>query len=55
MLWADALGLGLFSASGVGLACKVGQPALAVGIVVTAGLRLLALARGWRVPGWAER
>jgi len=114
MLWADALGLGLFSASGAGLAWEMGQPAivcalmgvvtgvfggvmrdvlcnevpaifsdhrpyavcsfagawaflamawvtgpawpaLAVGIVVTAGLRLLALARGWRVPGWAER
>lgn len=114
MLWADALGLGLFSASGAGLAWEMGQPAivcalmgvvtgvfggvmrdvlcnqvpaifsdhrpyavcsfagawaflavasvtgpawpaLAVGIGVTAGLRLLALARGWRVPGWAER
>jgi uncharacterized membrane protein YeiH len=114
MLWADALGLGLFSASGAGLAWEMGQPAivcalmgvvtgvfggvmrdvlcnqvpaifsdhrpyavcsfagawaflavasvtgpawpaLVVGIVVTAGLRLLALARGWRVPGWAER
>lgn len=114
MLWADALGLGLFSASGAGLAWEMGQPAivcalmgvvtgvfggvmrdvlcnevpaifsdhrpyavcsfagawaflamasvagpawpaLAVGILVTAGLRLLALARSWRVPGWAER
>jgi len=114
MLWADALGLGLFSASGAGLAWEMGQPAivcalmgvvtgvfggvmrdvlcnevpaifsdhrpyavcsfagawaflavasvtgpgwpaLSVGIVATAGLRLLALARGWRVPGWAER
>ena len=114
MLWADALGLGLFSASGAGLAWEMGQPAivcalmgvvtgvfggvmrdvlcnevpaifsdhrpyavcsfagawsflavawlhgpgwpaLAVGILVTAGLRLLALARGWRVPGWEGR
>ena len=112
MLWADALGLGLFGAAGTGMAWEMGQPAivcalmgvvtgvfggvmrdvlcnevpaifrdhrpyavcsfagawaflavasfagpgwqaLATGIVVTAGLRLLALARDWRVPGWA--
>lgn len=112
MLLADALGLGLFSASGAGMAWEMGQPAiicalmgvvtgvfggvmrdllcnevpaifqdhrpyaacsfagawaflgvaevlgpdwraLAAGIVVTAGLRLAALARNWRVPGWA--
>lgn len=110
MLWADALGMGLFSASGTGMAWETGQPAivcalmgvvtgvfggvmrdvlcnevpavfsdhrpyalcsfagawaflavafangpgwpaLAAGIAVTAGLRLLALARGWTVPG----
>lgn len=110
MLWADAFGMGLFSASGTGMAWETGQPAivcalmgvvtgvfggvmrdvlcnevpavfsdhrpyalcafagawtflavavadgpgwsaLAAGIAVTAGLRLLALARGWRVPG----
>ncbi len=114
MLWADALGLGLFSASGAGLAWEMGQPAivcalmgvvtgvfggvmrdvlcnevpaifadhrpyavcsfagawsflavawlqgpgwpaLAAGILVTAGLRLIALARDWRVPGLAGR
>ena len=27
--------------------------ALVAGIVVTAGMRLIALARDWRVPGWA--
>ena len=32
-----------------------GWPALAAGIVVTAGLRMLALVRGWRVPGWVDR
>lgn len=111
MLWADALGLGLFSASGSGMAWEMGQPAivcalmgvvtgvfggvmrdvlcnevpaifrdhrpyavcsfagawaflavagvagagweaLVTGIVVTAGLRIAALACGWRVPGW---
>ncbi len=110
MLVADALGLGLFSASGAGMAWEMGQPAivcalmgvvtgvfggvmrdllcnevpaifrdhrpyavcsfagawaflgvaqwagpdwraLAAGIVVTAGLRLAALAFDWRVPG----
>lgn len=112
MLWADALGLGLFSASAAGMAWETGQPAivcalmavvagtfggvmrdllcnevpaifrdhrpyaicsfagawafmavagavgadwraLAAGIVVTAGMRLAALALDWRVPGWA--
>ncbi len=111
MLWADAFGMGLFSASGAGMAWEAGQPAivcalmgvvtgvfggvmrdvlcnevpavfrdhrpyalcsfagawaflavaaaldpgwpaLAAGILVTAGLRLVALARGWKVPGW---
>lgn len=110
MLWADAFGMGLFSAAGTGMAWDAGQPAivcalmgvvtgvfggvmrdvlcnevpavfsdhrpyavcafagawsflavavadgpgwsaLAAGIAVTAGLRLLALARGWKVPG----
>lgn len=112
MLLADALGLGLFSASGAGMAWEIGQPAivcalmgvvtgvfggvmrdvlcnevpatfrdhrpyaicafagawaflavasalgagwqaLVAGILVTAGLRIAALSRGWRVPGWA--
>jgi uncharacterized membrane protein YeiH len=112
MLWADALGLGLFAASGAGTAAEVGQSAivcslmgvvtgvfggvmrdllcnelpsifvdhrpyaicafagawsylaasaldapqwvaLAAGILVAAGLRLLSLSRGWKVPGWA--
>jgi uncharacterized membrane protein YeiH len=112
MLWADALGLGLFSASGSGMAWEIGQPAivcalmgvvtgvfggvmrdvlcnevpatfrdhrpyaicafagawaflavastigagwqaLVAGVLVTAGLRIAALSRGWRVPGWA--
>jgi len=112
MLWADAFGMGLFSASGTGMAWEMGQPAivcalmgvvtgvfggvmrdvlcnevpaifrdhrpyavcsfagawaflavagvlgadwqaLAAGIVVAAGIRLIALARDWRVPGWA--
>ena len=113
MLWADALGLGLFAASGAGTAAELGQSAivcslmgvvtgvfggvmrdllcnelpaifvdhrpyaicafagawaflaasalgwpqwlaLAAGILVAAGLRLLSIRRGWRVPGWAE-
>jgi uncharacterized membrane protein YeiH len=112
MLWADALGLGLFAASGAGMAAELGQPsivcslmgvvtgvfggvmrdllcnevpaifvdhrpyaicafagawvflgasalaaphwlALAAGIFVAAGLRLVSIRRGWRVPGWA--
>jgi uncharacterized membrane protein YeiH len=112
VLWADALGLGLFAASGAGTAAEsglsailcslmgvvtavfggvmrdllcnelpavfidhrpyaicafagawaflaasvvVGPPwfALAVGIVVAAGSRLMSLWRGWRVPGWS--
>ena len=110
MLWADALGLGLFAASGAGIAADLGQSpivcalmgvvtavfggvmrdllcgevpvvfrdrrpyavcafagawaylaasaspvpewaSLAIGIVTAAGLRLVSLARDWRVPG----
>ncbi len=114
MLWADALGLGLFAASGAGTAVELGQSAIvcalmgvvtgvfggvmrdmlcnevpaifvdhrpyaicafagawaflaasallgphwlasAAGIIVAAGLRLLSLWRGWRLPGWAGK
>ena len=111
-LWADALGLGLFAASGAGTAAELGQSAiicslmgvvtgvfggvmrdllcnelpaifvdqrpyalcafagawaylaaaaldgphwlaLAAGTLVAAGLRLLSLRWGWKLPGWA--
>jgi uncharacterized membrane protein YeiH len=111
MLWADALGLGLFAGSGAGTAAELGQStiicalmgvvtgvfggvmrdllcnevptifvdhrpyaicafagawaylaasallapqwlALAAGILVAAGLRLLSLRQGWKLPGW---
>ncbi|RPH66926.1 MAG: TRIC cation channel family protein [Burkholderiales bacterium] len=36
----------------VASAAGAGWEALVTGIVVTAGLRIAALACGWRVPGW---